>query len=132
MKFTRGIYIDGDYFDIPIESLKRSADFLDKYANRVESGELERDLIGVYYNYTLTAGKSSEIGEAEYNRFFDKCTEPKEFHLISVPASGGGYYNFTAYISSVSDEVEKIGKDYIRYKSFTCKFTAKAPARTPT
>ena len=30
MIFTRGIYIDGEYFNIPIVSIKRNADFLDK------------------------------------------------------------------------------------------------------
>ena len=29
--------------------VKRTADFLDKYATRVESGDLQRELIGVYY-----------------------------------------------------------------------------------
>ena len=54
MIFTRGIYIDGEYFNIPIVSIKRNADFLDKFAERVETGELQRELIGVYFNYTMS------------------------------------------------------------------------------
>ena len=50
MKFTQGIIVDGTYFDLPMVSLKRSADFLDKYAERTEDGVLHRELIGVYYN----------------------------------------------------------------------------------
>ena len=41
MIFTRGIYIDGEYFNIPIVSIKRNADFLYKFAERVETGELQ-------------------------------------------------------------------------------------------
>lgn len=130
MKFTRGIYVDGTYFDIPMISLKRNADFLDKYAERVETGDLERELIGVYYNYTLTVGSSNAFGETDYDAFWDKMTEPVEFHTISVP-SKSGYYTFTGYISSVSDEYQKILDDDVTFTGFTCKFTAKRPARTP-
>lgn len=130
MKFTRGIYVDGTYFDIPMISLKRNADFLDKYAERVETGDLERELIGVYFNFTMNVGTSDAFGETDYEAFWDKMTEPVEFHEISLP-SKRGYYTFTGYISSVSDEYEKILGDDAVFKGFTCKFTAKSPARTP-
>lgn len=130
MVFQKGIRIDGTHFDIPMVSLKRSANFLDKYAERVETGDLERELIGVYYNYTLTVGSSDTFGETDYDGFWDKMTEPVEFHDISVPTAKG-YYTFRGYISSVSDEYEQILDDKAVFKGFTCKFTAKRPARTP-
>lgn len=130
MKFEKGIKVDGVHFDIPMVSLKRNADFLDKYAERTEDGELHRELIGVYYNYTLTVGSSDAFGGTDYDSFWDKMTEPKEFHEISIPTKDG-YYTFTGYISSVSDEYEKILDDEATFTGFTCKFTAKSPARTP-
>lgn len=130
MKFERGISIDGTYFDVPMVSLKRTADFLDKYAERTEDGVMNRELIGVYYNYTLTVGSSSAFGDTDYDTFWDKMTEPVPFHEIALPDKKGTY-NFVAYISSVSDEYEKILEDGAEFKSFTCKFTAKAPARRP-
>ena len=40
--------IDGERYDIPVfVGVKRSADFLDKYANRTDNGDLKRELIGV-------------------------------------------------------------------------------------
>lgn len=128
MRFQKGIRIDGQHFDIPMLSLKRTADFLDKYAERTEDGVLHRELIGVYYNYTLTVGTSSEFGDTDYNAFWDKVTEPVEFHSISMPVADG-YYTFTGYISSVSDEYEKILDGKAIFKGFTCRFTAQAPAR---
>ena len=130
MKFERGISVDGTYFDIPMISLKRTADFLDKFAERTEDGVLNRELIGVYYNFTLTAGSSAHFGDTDYERFWDKMTEPVPFHEISIPDQDG-YYTFTAYISSVSDEYEKILDNDAVFKGFTCKFTARAPARRP-
>lgn len=128
MKFTRGISVDGTYFDIPMVSLKRSADFLDKAAERTEDGEAYRELIGVFYNFTLTVGSSDHFGDTDYDAFWDKMTEPVEFHEISLPTNGGSY-RFTAYISSVSDEYQKILTNDVVFKGFTCRFTAKRPAR---
>lgn len=130
MKFEKGIEVDGIHFDIPMVSLKRNADFLDKYAERVETGELLRELIGVYYNFTLTAGTSSDFGDTDYDAFWDKMTEPVEFHDISIPTKNG-YYTFKGYISSVSDEYKKILDNEAEFTGFTCKLTAKLPARTP-
>lgn len=45
------IVIDGEQFKIDVLSVKRSADFLDKYAERLANGHLRRELIGVYFNY---------------------------------------------------------------------------------
>lgn len=130
MRFTRGLIVDGTYFDIPFVSLKRRADFLDKYAERVETGDLERELIGVYYNFDLTVGNSSNFGDADYDFFWDFMTAPIEFRDFSIPTNHG-YYNFRGYISSVSDEYEKILENDVVFKGFTCKMTAKMPARTP-
>lgn len=130
MRFSKGIKIDGIYFDIPMISLKRNANFLDKFAERVETGKLERELIGVYYNYDLTVGTSEAFGDTDYDVFWNKMTEPVEFHDISIPTRSG-YYTFKGYISSVSDEYEKILDEKAVFKGFTCKFIAQNPARTP-
>ena len=130
MKFSKGIRVDGIHFDIPMVSLKRNADFLYKYAERTEDGVLRAELIGVYYNYTITVGTSTQFGDTDYNAFWDKMTEPLEFHEISMPTKNG-YYTFTGYISSVSDEYKKILDNKEEFTGFTCKFTAQRPARTP-
>ena len=54
--YTQGITIDGVEFLIPLLSIKRTADALDKYAERTEDGDLKREVIGVYYNYQLSVG----------------------------------------------------------------------------
>ena len=130
MKFEKGIKVDGIYYDIPMVSLKINADFLDKYAERSEEGDLLRELVGVYYNYTLTVGSSSDFGDTDYEAFWNKMTEPVEFHEISIPTKDG-YYTFRGYISSVSDEYKKILNNEAEFTSFTCKFIAKGPARVP-
>ena len=129
MIYTQGISIDGDYYDIPLVKMKRTADVLDKYAKRVESGDLKREVIGTYYNYQLDIG---EVEDAElYDRLFDKLAEPVEFHDFELPAKGG-VTAFRGYVSSVSDEVKAIrAHGDIEYTSLTCKFISKKPTRVP-
>jgi hypothetical protein len=128
-EYTQGIYIDGCHFNVPLVSVKRQANFLDKYAEREEeSGDLKRELIGVYLNYTLNFGIVED--DNLYESLFNKLTEPVEFHDFTLPSTKGSY-SFRGYVSSVSDEMEKIMEDTVRFKGLTCKYTAKAPWRTP-
>ena len=125
---TQGIKIDNVYFDVPMVSIKRTADFLDKYAERTEDGDLKRELIGVYFNYQMTFGTIDD--DALYQMLFDKLTEPVEFHDFEVPTTNG-ICSFRGYISGVSDEIEKILNNTAKFKGLQCKFTAKKPSRTP-
>lgn len=119
--------IDGKKYNIKVKiGIKRTADFLDKYANRTDDGDLKRELIGVYFNYqNIGFDRQRDTNYNEYNRLYDKLTEAEEFHDINI--SG---FEFRAYFSNVTDEMYKYkdGKPY--YKNLTVNFTAKKPARS--
>lgn len=128
-EYTQGIYIDGTYFDIPLVSVKREAKFLDKYAEREEeTGDLLRELIGVYINYTMNFGTIDD--DDTYEKLWDTLTQPVAFHDVTLPSTKR-HYTFRCYVSSVSDEMEKILDDTVKFKGLTCKYIAKAPTRTP-
>ena len=120
------IIIDGITYNIPVVSIKRNADFLDKYAKRTEDGDLQREILGVYFNYQLQLGSTKDT--AEYARVWDKLTESVEFHTVTVPDESGDY-TFTAYFSNVGDEVRKVTEAKNYWKGLTVNFTAKSPAR---
>lgn len=129
MLYTQGIYIDGMYFDVPLVSVKREAKVLDKFAEREEeSGDMVRELLGVYLNYTMNFGTIDD--DDLYESLFDKLTEPVAFHDVTLPSTKKSY-TFKCYVSSVSDEMEKIMDDTVKFKGLTCKYIAKAPWRTP-
>lgn len=121
------IIIDGESFDIPIASMTRRADFLDRYAERTEDGTLQRELIGVYFNYQITFGLT--IDTAEYARLWTKLTEPEEFHSVTVPDSSGDI-TFTAYFSNVGDTLRKDNAAGHFWKSLTVNFIARSPNRS--
>lgn len=120
------LYIDGIGYKIDVLSVKRTADFLDKYAERTENGDLERELIGVYFNYKLQLGPG--IDRTEYARLWDKLTEPVEFHEVTVPDEDGDY-TFTAYFSNVADKLLRKVAEKNYWKNLTVNFIAKKPAR---
>lgn len=134
------IRIDGDEFNIPIISVRRKADFLDKYAERTEDGILHRELIGVYFNYQIQFGTTNNI--TEYVRLWDKLTEPEEFHHIMIPDTDGSAWSFNAYFSNVSDQYRRVVPDpgggggegefvYIaHFTGLTVNFISKSPSRS--
>ena len=121
------LIIDGEKFKVDVLSCKRTADFLDKHAKRTENGDLKRELIGVYFNYKLTVAPG--IDRAEYSRFWDKITEPEEFHTVTVPGTDGDY-TFTAYFSNIGDELLLQRGKANYWKGLTINFIAKTPARS--
>lgn len=121
------ITIDGTSYDIPVISIKRRADVLDKYAERTEDGKLHREIIGVYFNYQIQFGRTTDT--TEYAALWDKLTEAEEFHTVIVPDESGDY-EFTAYFSNVGDELRKVKGASNFWQSLTVNFTAQSPART--
>jgi hypothetical protein len=120
------IIIDGDHFDIPVIGIVRRADFLDKFAERTNDGKLHRELIGVYFNYQILFGTTTDTDV--YEELWTKLTEAVEFHEVTVPDESGVEYTFTAYFSNVGDKMrKKVGvKNY--WGNLTVNFIAKEPA----
>ena len=122
------ISIDGVIYDVPVVSIKRTADFLDKYAERTEDGNLQRELIGVYYNYQLSFGRTTNT--VEYAALWNKLTEAVEFHTVIVPDESGDF-TFTAYFAGVSDELRRTTAAANFWQNLTVNFIARSPAARP-
>lgn len=122
------IVIDSTSYDIPILSIKRKAEFLDKYAERTEDGVLHRELIGVYFNYELAFGRTTDT--TEYALLWAKLTEVEEFHTVTVPDfdGTGGQYTFTAYFAGVSDELRRETASKTFWRNLVVNFIAQSPA----
>lgn len=120
------IRIDGTLYDIPVLAITRSADFLEASAERTEDGKMHLDPIGVYFNYEISFGSSTNV--QEYARLWRKLTEPTRFHTVTVPDEAGDY-TFRAYFSGVGDEMRRQHKQKNYWKGLTVKFTAESPAR---
>lgn len=123
---TPPITIDGVTYNVPVRSIKRKADFLDKFAERTVDGVLHRELIGVYFNYQLQFGQASMT---DYAALWEKLTEPEEFHTVVIPDEDGDL-TFEAYFSNIADELVKVDGATRYWKNLTVNFIAQVPART--
>ena len=47
-KYTQGLFIDGIMYNIPLVSIQRTMDFLEKYAERTEDGDIKIETIGIF------------------------------------------------------------------------------------
>lgn len=121
------ITIDGTTYNVPIASLSRTADFLDRFAERTADGVLHRDLIGVYYNYEIEFGRAPSM--QEYTRLYQKLTEPQEFHTIILPDEDGDL-TFSGYIAEIKDELIRIKGSTRFWMKLSCSMVAQSPART--
>lgn len=117
------IIIDGVEYDVAITECKRKADILDKYAERTEDGNLHREVIGTYHNFTLNLFTNDK---ALYNKLFDVLSAPVAKHSVTMPTDG---VTFDGYFASVQDEVVRIEKDGTKYKGLSCNLVAVYPRR---
>lgn len=122
------IIIDGVTYNVPVVALTETCDMLDKYAERVETGELKRELIGTYHNYRVEFGSGAT--PAEMAALWLKLTEAVEFHTVTVPDDGGDF-TFTAYFANMRREIRKVDGATAFWRNLTADFIAKIPRRTP-
>lgn len=119
------IVIDSITYNVPIKTLNRKADALDKFAERTEDGVLHREPIGVFYNYDVVMGMSAN-NVSDYAALFLKLTEAVESHTITLLGS-----TFTAYIANVKDEAVKDDGVNRYYRNLSFSVIAISPTITP-
>lgn len=120
------LLIDGEPFGVGLVQITRHADVLDKYALRTIDGDLRREILGIYFNYELTFGTFYDM--EQYDRLFQKLTEKKEYHMITIPTNTG-FDTYKGYISKVRDIIEYVnGEDRI-IRGLSCSMVSKKPTR---
>lgn len=124
--FDYGLYIDGEYFHVPVLSCERTADFIWKYAERNQQGKHIGELLGIYFNYELKFGEI--VDRAEYYRLYRKLTEHREYHSVKMPGADGSMFEYQAYFAKVKDSVKKSRKGKNIFKGLVVSFVAQEPA----
>lgn len=127
--YTQGLIIDGVHYNIPLVKVARTFDFLEKYANRSEDGDIHIETIGGYQNYTVTVGIIND--PEEYTKLWEHITDCGErFHKVVLP-DAKNTFTFYGYFSSIKDEIQKVFEDTATFKNLQWKMTEKKPTKTP-
>lgn len=125
--YTQGLIIDGIMYDIPMVEIKRTFDFLEKYAKRTEDGEIHLETIGGFQNYSIKIGTINDPDT--YDKLYNHITDAKNrFHTVVLPDSKSSF-TFDGYFSSISDKISKILSDKVVYSDLTWKMTERIPTK---
>ena len=121
---------DRSYPKIHVVKLTRKFNILDgELAGRNVRGEMIRDVIGTYFNYTLEL-MCDNLSQAEYYQLYQRIATPTDFHTVEVPFNQYMYV-FDAYITSGEDELKYMSETEHIWRGITCDFIAMKPAMRP-
>ncbi len=121
--------IDGTDYSAIVTALRRNFSIADgENAGRTLDGVMHRDLIGTYYNYSITV-KTDRLSQDEYNRLYETITAPVESHTIRA-AYGNTTLTFHAYITQGSDDLLRQYSESDRlWSNLSFDFIAMEPQR---
>ena len=124
MATSKWLQIDGVEYKVPIVNLKRKGDILDLTANRTEDGVLHREVIGTFYNYTLTIGivNNQEL----YDTLWWVLTAPVASHQVQLPNQPEA---FEGYFGSCQDDIVLITDEGQKAKGLSFNLVATRPSR---
>lgn len=116
---------------IVIKSITRNFEILDgENAGRTASGRMIRDIIGTFYNYSMTF-KAKSIKPEEYETLFEILSQPVDFHQISLPF-GNKTITQKMYVTSGSDNLIRFKKDGENtFGEISVNFISEKPFRIP-
>lgn len=101
--------IDGVNLRLWVTELKRNFAVTDTdNSGRVQSYRMHRDIIGTFYNYTLSVDPD-DSNPADYDTFYEIISSPQEYHTLVFPY-GQETLEFEAYVTSGEDSL-KINND---------------------
>ena len=124
MPNSKYIKIDDKEYKVPIVDLQRKGDILDNTANRTEDGVLHREVIGTFYNYTLTIGVINDPDL--YEELWNVLTAPVASHFIELPHD---HVRFEGYFGSCKDNITLVTEDGYKAKGLSFNLVATRPAR---
>lgn len=118
--------MDGETYNVQVMSLKRSFEIKEAIAAKyTQSGDIYRDLVGTYYNYTITVRERNGDREA-LDAFWNAISRPVVSHDCVFP------YNQETlsqrmYIKNGSQDISRLYENGAVWKDITVQFIAKEP-----
>jgi hypothetical protein len=116
--------INGKNFSAGVVKLERTAEKLDKYAERTIDGDLKRELIGTYINYRIGFGDFDD--PIKYDELYTELIRPVEFVTVKFPFNKGCYI-FRGYIAEVKDTIIFVKGSKRTFEGPECSIVTKLP-----
>lgn len=126
------IVMDGTTYNLRVqyETIGRSFRLEDgENAGKMISGLYERDLVGTYYDYSMSV-EPEPGSEADYDAFYEVISAPVQSHSITMPY-GQGTMTFDAMVYEGTDLYRGMVAGQRKWAGLQVTFSAKGPQRTP-
>lgn len=127
-----GIQMDGKTYRVRVifPSVEETARLEDGVnAGDMLSGRRERDLVGTYYDHTLSVEPDPRY-PGDYNQFYEDITAPVPSHTVTMP-HGQGTVTYEAMVYSARHVANGVIGGVRRWRGLQVSFQGIRPARTP-
>lgn len=97
-------------------------------AGRAINGDMIRDIIGTFYNYTIEIYPKPENPQ-DYYKLYNLLSAPVEYYELEVPYNAG-WLVYNAYITSGEDKLRTM-KNGNKWKGVSINFISMTPQWRP-
>lgn len=130
MAVKRPFLLDGVAYNVRVSKLTRKFSVLDSNkTGRTQDGEMYRDIIGTFYNYSMTVEQNGDDAES-MDAFWDAISQPQKSHVCVFP-----YNQVTLtqrmYITSGEQDVKSITDKQTNWGELSVSFIATSPKVVP-
>ena len=122
--------LDGLAYNVRVTKLTRKFSVLDTdKTGRTQNGEMYRDIIGTFYNYSMTVEQRGDDATA-MDEFWEAISKPKTSHVCVFPY-GQETLTQKMYITSGEQDVVTVGRDSTEWGELSLNFIAMSPKVVP-
>lgn len=122
--------LDGFAYNVRVTKLTRKFSVLDTdKTGRTQNGEMYRDIIGTFYNYSMTVEQRGDDATA-MDEFWEAISKPKTSHVCVFPY-GQETLTQKMYITSGEQDVVAVGQNGTEWGEMSLNFIAMSPKVVP-
>ena len=122
--------LDGVAYNVRVTKLTRKFSVLDSdKTGRTQNGEMYRDIIGTFYNYSMTVEQRGDDVSA-MDEFWEAISQPKVSHVCVFPY-GQATMTQKMYITSGEQDVTSITGSETSWGEMSVNFIAMSPRVVP-
>lgn len=122
--------LNGVAYNVQVTKLTRKFSVMDSdKSGRTQNGDMYRDPIGTFYNYTMTVEPYSG-DTAAMDAFWEAISQPVTSHVCTFPY-GQNTLTQRMYITSGEQDLRLLKPDAAYWGELTVNFIAMSPKVTP-
>lgn len=130
MSGVQPFILDGTAYNVNVTKLTRKFSVLDgEKSGRTQDGQMYRDVIGTFYNYTMTV-QQLYTDKAALEAFWEAVSRPDVSHVCVFPY-GQETLTQRMYVTSGEQDIVLLSEKGAHWGEITVNFIAMSPKVVP-